>query len=187
VVVLIVLGGIAAQSAFAASMATVEVKQSSLDSTVFEVTVPDVQMSQVVVGEDTFTRFLVPGANTAQLDTGRPEVPMVPVMLAVPDGASCSLTVQILEGETAAVNRVYPLQPMVPWGEEPGPFVYDSAFYDTAAVYPPAGAAQVDMGMWRTLHVLHIQVYPVRAMPNKDTVILCSAIKVKGEFRGHNT
>jgi hypothetical protein len=69
VIVLVILAGTAAQSAFAVSLATVHVTQSNLESTVFEVTVPDVQTRQVVVGSDTFTRLTLAGANPAQLDT----------------------------------------------------------------------------------------------------------------------
>jgi len=115
-------------------------------TTMFDVDIPLPDTSTVVVGTDTFTRLTVPGAHPALLDTGKPEVPNVAVVLATPDG-SCPPTWTVVERVDTVLNipKVYPLQPFRSDGDSGG-FVFDTAFYSSSTNYPDSDVAIISLG-----------------------------------------
>jgi hypothetical protein len=75
--------------------ATVTIVEQSSAGTVFEVLVPGVEVSPADAGGERFVSVAVPGAQRGGACTGRPELPVVPVMLAVPSGARISIGVNV--------------------------------------------------------------------------------------------
>jgi hypothetical protein len=174
------------QNAFAAEAAAVAVSFSGGDSTVFEVDLPLPGMDTVVVGSDTFTRLTMPGAYPALLDSGKPEVLNVTVMLAVPDGGSL-LTCTVVEKESTCLDvaKVYPEQPLLDCCEDTADFVYDTAFYrQTATLYPTQDVALVSDGHWRQLRVVNFAVYPLRVNTVRRTVVAATHLRVRVDHPG---
>jgi len=181
VFVLLVLLGTVAQNAFAVEAATVGTIESFADSTTFEVDIPLPGMDTVVVGADTFTRLTLPGAYPALLDSGKPEVLSVTVMLAVPEGGS-PVTCTVVEKEDTVldVGKAYPQQPLLDCCEDSADFVYDTAFYrQQCTAYPDTDVAILSDGHWRQLRVVNIVVYPLRVNPVRRTVVAATHLRVR--------
>jgi hypothetical protein len=65
----------------------VEVLYTGSDSTVIDITVPGCETLVVTVDSVEYTRLVVPSAVNCLLEEGRPEVPILPLTVAVPTGA----------------------------------------------------------------------------------------------------
>jgi hypothetical protein len=156
----------------------VEIVEQNANQTVFDLFVPAVETTTVVIDGGEFTRLTILGVVEADLDTGRPELPTVPVLLAVPTGSSISLDVSVEEAETLAISSVYPLQPQPDEDEEPGPFVFDSSFYLLDTLYPGMSADLDSSHSWRRLTVASVQVYPVQVNPGDGFVVVATHMTV---------
>jgi len=74
-----------------APTAQVRVTEQSNQGVTFEVTVPGIEVSAERRDGRDFSRVTFPGGYAAPLTVGRPEVPMIPALLAVPNGARVSV------------------------------------------------------------------------------------------------
>ena len=128
------------------SEAKVTILEQSNSHTMFEVTIPGIEVEQVEVEGRAYSRLTVPGALPSCHGVGRPEVPRVSVLLAIPNGAAVSFDVATEETQTLKIPDVYPAQPPLLDGEEPGEFVADKDFYRQDVVYPAANAEWVNLG-----------------------------------------
>ncbi|MBM3315525.1 hypothetical protein FJY71_06775, partial [candidate division WOR-3 bacterium] len=158
--------------------AQVEITQQTSSSTTIEVTIPGIETTHVVVDSLEFVRLAIEGACPATLCTGRPEVLGIPVTIAVPTEGSVSLSVISSEAVSFDVQPVYPEQAVEPWGMEPPPLEYDSAFYQLDIVYPGVDAYVAHTAMWRELAVANICVYPVQVRPGQGTITVVSRLVV---------
>jgi hypothetical protein len=181
-VVLLVLALAVGQGAFA----SVTVNYSYSDSTEFEVNLAPPNLEPVIVASDTFTRLVFSGAYPALLDSGKPEVAVVPVMLAVPDGGSMSLTVLEKIAVPLRIHNVYPQQPFPYSYDGTGDFAYDTAFYQQDVVYPGPDVefGSNSDGHWRELRVVRLAVYPVQVNPARDSVAFTIHLKVRVRHTG---
>ena len=135
--VLVVLLTLAVTAGFAAwqsaggpqGSAKITILEQSPSGTTFEVTVPGVEVTPTTVDGRTFSLLGLPGEVMASLEQGRPQVPKVSVLLAIPNDAQVSCRVLSRETRTLKVANVYPLQPPLLDNQEPGPLVFDQAFY----------------------------------------------------------
>ncbi len=167
-----------------AGSAKVTIVEQSFGRTTFEVTVPGVEVAVEVVKGEEFSRVTLPGEVFAVLEQGKPQVPKVSVLLAIPTGASVSARVLSRESETFKVDNIYPLQPPLLEGEKPGPLVLDREFYSQEVSYPGLDARVIETGRWRDLDVANIQVYPVQVNPGKGEVEVASRIRIRVDYSG---
>ena len=164
--------------------ARVSILENSTSRTVFEVSVPGLDVSPVSVEGDEYSRLSLPGDVFAVLDEGRPELPKVSVLLAIPTGASVSARAEVLETSILEAANVYPLQPPLLDGDEPGPLVIDPDFYARDLSYPGFDVKVIETGVWRDLHVANLQVYPVQVNPARGEVTVASRIRVSVDYSG---
>jgi len=159
------------------------VAQSGGGST-FVVDIPGVEVVPTDVNGVTYSTVTLPGAVTACLDVGKPEVPMVPVLLARPTGSIPTLRVVSMETKTLSVPRVYPLQPPLTLNETSGTFVADEGFYSKDAEYPSSSARIAHTATWRDLDVVNVQVFPVVVRPARNEITVVSRITVRVDYSG---
>jgi hypothetical protein len=95
--------------------ARVSIVEQSSSGTTFVVDIPGVELVPTDVDGVTYSRVTIPGGVAAPLEDGKPEVPMVPVLLARPTGSKPTLRIVSAETKTLSVPRVYPLQPALQW------------------------------------------------------------------------
>jgi hypothetical protein len=164
--------------------AKVSVLEHSASGTTFEVVVPGVEVTPVTAEGSEFSMLSLPGEVMAVLDEGKPQVPKVSVLLAIPSGARVSTRVLAKETRTLKVENVYPLQPPLLDGQEPGPLVYDRAFYSLSTSYPGRDLSVIETGVWRDLAVVNLQVYPVQVDPGAGEIEVTTRIRVRVDYSG---
>ncbi len=162
----------------------VKILEQSASGTTFEVTVPGIEVTRTVVDGEEYAILNLPGDVMAVLEEGKPQVPKASVLLAIPGGARLSFEVLEKETRTFAVGKVYPLQPPLLDGQQPGPFVIDHSFYRQDVLFPGQDVALINTGVWRDLHVANIQVYPVQVNPAKGEIEVASRIRVRVRYSG---
>jgi hypothetical protein len=152
--------------------------------TVLDVTVPGLEVVQVSTDQGEYTRLELPGEVFAVLEQGRPQVPKVSMLLAIPTGAGVRARAEVLETRTFKVSNVYPLQPPLLDGQEPGPLVLDKEFYEDDVLYPQPDARLVETGVWRDFDVANLQLYPVKVNPGLGEVVVATRVRVELEYSG---
>jgi hypothetical protein len=120
----------------------------------------------------------------AVLEQGKPQVPKVSVLLAIPGGARVSARVLSRETKTLALANVYPLQPPLLDDRQPGPLVIDRGFYSQNVSYPGRDVSVIETGVWRDLAVANLQVYPVQVNAGKGEIEVTSRIRVRVDYSG---
>ena len=156
---------------------------SALGATV-TVEVPGIQTESAAVNGTEYLKLTIPGAVSAGLEVGKPEVPAVPVLLARPTGSTVTLTILSIKTETLDVARVYPMQRPQKYGEQAGPLTVDNSFYASDVEYPTGRLSSPRTATWRDLDVVNVHVYPVAVRPAQHQVIVTSRIKFRVDFSG---
>lgn len=135
-----------------------------------------------------YTWVLVPEAD-AQVEEGCPGVPMTRTLLAVPMGASVEVSSTPVEAETVRV-RLQPAQnPKVipPEEKDPSdlqPFARNDAVYALDAPYPATPARIVELGDYRGLRLVVLEVAGGQYNPVQELLTLFSEVNVHVAFRG---
>lgn len=162
----------------------VTIVEQSSNRTIFEVSMPGVELDRVTVDNQEFVQLNLPGEVMAVLDEGKPQVPKVSILLGIPQRAR--ITARVLNKETAKfkVERIYPLQPPLLDNQEPGPFVIDRDFYSRDVSYPGGDVKIINTGVWRDLGVANLQVYPVQVNPGKGEMEITQRIRVQVDYSG---
>jgi len=164
--------------------AKVSIGAASASGATVTVEIPGVQTESVAIDGVEYVKLAIPGAVSAVLDVGKPEVPAVPVLLARPTGSAVTLTVLSIKTETLDVARVYPMQRPQNYGEQAEPLTVDNAFYASDVEYPTDRLSSPRTATWRDLDVVNVHVYPVAVRPAQHQVIVTSRIKFRVDFSG---
>ena len=167
-----------------AGSAQVTILDQNTSGTTFEVTVPGVEVTPTVAEGKEFSTVNLPGEVMASLEHGRPQVPKVSVLLAIPNGAQVSCRVLSRETRTLKVANVYPLQPPLLDGQQSGPLVFDQGFYASDVSYPATDLSPVQTGAWRGLATTSFQVYPVKVNPARGEIEIATRIRVRVDYSG---
>jgi len=164
--------------------AHVSIVEQSSSGTTFAVDIPGVEVVPTDVDGVTYSRVTIPGAVAAGLEVGRPEVPIVPVLLARPTGSNPALRILSMQTETLSIPRIYPLQPALRFGEAPGPIQIDGGFYSADVEYPPERAVVAHTATWHDLDVVNVQVFPLVVRPARKEIEVVSRITVRVDYNG---
>ncbi len=164
--------------------ADLTVLEQSAARTVRELSSPGVEVTPVDAEGEVFSQLSLPGDVRASIKEGRPEIPKVSVLLAIPNGASVSARAEVLDAKVLAVSNVYPQQPPLLDGQEPGPLVIERGFYSQDVAYPGRDMSVIETGVWRDLHVVNIQVYPVQVNPARGEITVASKIRLEVDYSG---
>ena len=164
--------------------AKVSIGAASASGATVTVEIPGVQTESVAIDGVQYLKLTIPGAVSAVLDVGKPEVPAVPVLLARPTGSTVMLRILSIETETLDVARVYPMQRLQKYGEQAEPLTVDNSFYASDVEYPSDRLSSPRTATWRDLDVVNVHVYPVTVRPAQHQVIVTSRIKFRADFSG---
>ena len=167
-----------------AGRARVTILEQNTFGTTFEVTVPGVEVTPTTADGNAFSMINLPGEVMAGLEQGKPQVPKVSVLLAIPSGARATSRVLARETRTLKMTNVYPLQPPLLDNQPPGPFVQDVSFYSRDVSYPAADLSPIRIGVWRDLTTASLQVYPVKVNPARGEVEVTTLIRVRVDYTG---
>ena len=132
---------------------------------------------------ETFNELRFPGYATT-MEIGRPELPCIADLVAIPDGSGVSVSVIESEEVVFGDYKVYPFQKPLFEGEKRAGFEIDRAFYETDALYPQEPAVIGEPGIWRDLRVTRVQVNPIRYNPANSEIRIYSSITVRLAYDG---
>ncbi|MCC6124580.1 MAG: hypothetical protein IT426_06445 [Pirellulales bacterium] len=127
----------AEETAFFTEGAGLLVTDRTADGIAGHLSLPGVLLQSGTVGENSFTRFEVPGWNFGGME-GRPELPVFRTEIAVPAGMEAIVDWRIEElADLNGSYLVWPTQPPQPDSGLPLEFVFDAAYYGGQAAYSP--------------------------------------------------
>ncbi len=163
----------------------VEVVSANSREVVLDLTLAGLDEQTIEVNGRTFQRLSLPGAGSTD-EVGRPELPTVGRMVALPIGAQP--TVELLEStiETRTGYTIYPAQepPTDQPGEPTPPFTVDEAFYGQDVLYPTQWVEADAASQLRDLAVTTVRFNPVRYNPARSEVQIATHLRVRVTFQG---
>lgn len=188
----------------AASYSQAEVRTLSLSSASNELTLIDQQgdalhyrmqlgsltAMDVMTKEGAFTRLLIPGFHTSQVE-GTPELPMMNRMIEIPYAGHARIEVISTQSRSVRLadwgitNRLMPVQPSMPKNADPAtwPFVYNRAAYDVPRVAQEP-IRVVDLGQMRAVELGRLELSPVAYFPGEGRVEVTESIDFRVVFDG---
>lgn len=164
----------------------------SLDEVTVEVDVGRLRFFDVETPEGTFTQVTIPGFHRSR-EIGRPAVPVMNRLVAIPDGAEAS--VEVVEAKTRRVrladvgveHRLMPAQPSLSKSADPGqqPFHFDRAAYATPVTLDDLElAGMVEQGRLRALDFGRLEVRPVAYDPVREELEVAESLRLRVRFEG---
>jgi hypothetical protein len=137
---------------------------------------------QVTTDQGVFTEFQIPDAGFIG-DLGRPELPAVTKLLAVP---TTSCTFEIIDAHvqhTMTVPTIYPMQPpQADDGNDQAAFVYDASAYQQDTVLPGHLVDLVGDGTIRDIPFVKLRFCPVQYNSAEQRVTVYDTIVVTLRF-----
>jgi hypothetical protein len=164
-------------------VAEVHLLSSNSESAVIDLLVRGLRVVETGEEGDTFQILTIEGRATTS-EVGRPQLPVIREMLAVPHGASVRATVLESYYSTYQGYRVRPFQPPEVDSDEDRAFVIDAEFYSKDAFYPEELVEVGAPGTWRDLAVLDLQVNPVAFNPVSGELRVYHRIRVRLDYEG---
>ncbi len=137
-----------------------------------------------------FTRVTIPGFHAGRVP-GRPELPQMNRLIAIPHGAEARI--EIVGGETRTIDlaaigsapRLMPAQPSLSKSADPdtATFVYDRSAYSVDEVSRPAAVFK-RLGRLRAMDVGRLEISPVRYLPRENKLLVTESMDVRVVFEG---
>jgi len=164
--------------------------ESTAGGLVLSVSVPGFFSETIDVLGTEFSRISLPSCARASADTGRPELPPIRRLIAVPDG--CQLSVSVAAQETVAFRDVvvYPVPRTVADQTEEGhwfvaeEFAYDQQAYASQLRVPQPLVEVRHVGALRGQAVAQLVIHPFRYKADSEDLDVLRELIVDVEFTG---
>jgi hypothetical protein len=166
---------------------TVTLLEDGPTSTTVRIDIPGFETSLLSAGGKTY-RGIDLHSESYTTEPGKPEVPYVPVVLAIPDQGD--VTVEIVEIAKAVTFQDYHLPPARPsWKEgDPEPeYIELASAYRSATPYPSAPASVEKPGVFRDFRIVRVAVYPVKYFPATGEMQIVPSITVRVRYGAGQT
>jgi hypothetical protein len=135
------------------------VVRSDQGRTVIEVNLPGFWVSDHLVAGEAFQELTIPDQTTT-MEIGKPAVPVIRTLVAIPGNARVEVSYQAGESVVLEGYRVYPFQePQT--DEQSADFAFDEEAYRSTLPYPGIIASVGDPAIWRHLRVVLLEIAPV--------------------------
>ncbi|MCK4513082.1 hypothetical protein KAW64_15150, partial [bacterium] len=163
-----------------------EILASVLDSISLTVDVHGFEVETVYHGSDEFQRLSFLGESFTS-ETGRPQLPVVRMMLAIPDCGSYSLRVELGDSTEFSSATVWPVPSLAVGYKDEYEYVYevfkiDEGFYRDDVLYPEGAAVIADDGWVRDQRFVILEIHPVRYNPALSLLRCYSSLSVDIRF-----
>jgi len=120
---------------------------------------------------------------------GYPMLPRVPVNLAIPTGATVSVTVTQVSSLTLSNYKVAPYPTssvsydhgMAIWTDS---YTKNASIYQLTTTYPSSNYLTRDYGMFRNQQAVGVDIYTIRCKPALNKLVVADTVKVKVTFNG---
>lgn len=143
-------------------------------------------LKAVEVGGQTLQAVTMPGVFLPN-DAGAPDLPGVSRYIAVPQGATCRLTVVASRTERLGEVDVAPA-PVIPREGDDRPLIYEKnpAIFGRDAYYPEAPVRLSEPGKMRGVDVVIVGVTPFQYNPVTRELLVYTELEVRVDFVGGN-
>ncbi len=146
------------------------VLESDNEKTVIDVRMTGLWVSNVEVEGQVYQSLSIPGHTKLQ-DVGKPEIPVIHALVAIPEGSSIEAVSYVDDPVYLSGYRIHPAQePTTDGYETSRPFVIDHHAYRSTTPYP-ADIIRIDEpGQWRHLRVVSVEIAPVTYIADLERV-----------------
>ncbi len=176
---------LAAPTSTAASQVTLQ--NSSARGMQFRVRVSEVATKTVILGQRTFNDIAIEGfSNIAE--PGKPALPVLGKMVALPVGADVSLQVRDVQYEEFRDFYVSPALPPQPEAQQHAQTLeLDASIYQKDVFFPEVSAWTEPVKIVRTLPVTIVWISPVQWNPASGVLKVATEMTVEVSFSGGST
>lgn len=158
--------------------------ESNNSETVIEYALPGFTSEPIVYDGTEYKSLRLPGCWTT-LEVGKPQLPVINELIAVPKGASLDVSVVHSESVVLGNYNVYPFQKPLRQTESRLHFDIDEPFYYTQSDSYPAEIAVTDApGIWRSLRVVKLTVQPFQFNPATNELTVYTNLTVRLSYEG---
>jgi len=163
---------IALDGSASGSQPAVTVLESSSELTVIDVSLPGFWMSEREALGEQFKELSIPGCNST-MDIGKPALPVVRFLVAIPYGAEIDLSIQS-DGQVVLDDYlVYPFQePTTDAAGSTSEFTIDEDAYRSNTAYPSFDGIVGDPAVMRDLRVVLVEVSPVKYIAANSRLVV---------------
>lgn len=135
-----------------------------------------------------YASVIIPDANCHSCEMGRPMLPMLRKLIALPDGSTAKITIDEEVWDTLELDLMGCHLPLIPYtgamtkDAEPQPIEADDSYYSSDSLM---GAALVDIntiGIMRGTQIAVLSISPVRYNPKRGVIAVCRKLKATLSF-----
>lgn len=186
---ILILGiSILSQSALLASPPPPGITLTSCDRSgaVIELQLPDYFTRPYNIGEETFTDLTVPGWDRL-LEEGKPALPQVGILVALPPGARATLKIEAVEARTVPLSNPVPAptwQTDGRGGNPVEPYFPDPSVYLSSSLYPQQWATLGEPTWLRTFWVVPLRITPFRSRTGRGEALVADKLRLRLAFHG---
>lgn len=163
-------------------VAEVNISATDAEGLVIDVLIRGLKVEEWEEGGEAF-QILTISSRATTSEVGKPQLPMIKEIIAVPRGASVRAEVLDASYSTYSGYRVFPYQPPEVDGEDQA-FVIDEEFYSQDIFYPEEILEVGGSGTWRDLEVVEVQVNPVLFNPARGELRVYDRVRVRIDYGG---
>jgi hypothetical protein len=153
-----------------------------------EIEIPGFWLGEAIEGGRVFHRVGLPGYSWNEVEPGHPELPVIPLLFAIPPGCEASVVSVELEGlvELEGIS-VFPLQPPTTDGaaaDRPGFVPADPEAYSSSGPSPSVSCQIDNEGIWSGVPVARLAVFPIRFDASPGLLSASALIRIEVAFEG---
>jgi len=116
---------------------------------------------------------------------GRPEIPHIAKILAIPDQGTVS--VEVLETSETQIIKGINIPPVrESWieGKPETPYLENKESYSSSDIYPQEIVSVEDPAVFRDFRIARVSIFPIRYSPAKQEIEIVSTITIKVKYGG---
>ncbi len=164
----------------------VEVLSSTPSGVSLNVSVNKLVLQDVYIEGESFVKVSIPGGGFTA-NVGLPEIPTIPIKIAVPKGAEIEIQFDAKDYEDIHGIDLFPAQeplPETPQGDEKINFTKDEEFYSQNTWYPAELVSHTPVYTIRGVDITSVIVAPVQYNPSTKTLRIYKDINISVRFIG---
>ncbi len=163
----------------AGSAPAIRVLESDSRHTLLKVSVPGFRVIERSRDEEVFQELSLP-EHTTTTDIGKPALPVVRFLVAVPDRDRVTMEVRSGDETVFGGYRVFPFQePPVDGPAGRNGFSIDEEAYRSSEPWPSTAALVSDPVIWRHLRLVEVEVIPLTYIGERRELIARSSVTVE--------
>ena len=138
-------------------------------------------------GLDSFSEISVPGLVSIG-ELGRPSLPTIGTLIAVPEGYRAELTVLERQEATVANTWVAPYQSKTRCDcDKAQAFIFDSTLYESENIFPSQMIALQNVGFLQSLKFVRVAINPIQFHPGEKAISVVYRLKFQVHFIKEST